>query len=423
MRTIKNHDTIIIGAGISGLTSGKYLKRDFKILEKENVYGGLSTQYLEKGYKFCYGGHYFHFKDKKNVWDHIKKYSKFNKYIKNSKAFVVDKFVPFPIQFHLSFFPKALRDSFLNEIIKNKKSPMFNFNNIEEYLLNTFGTSLYKVFFYPFLTKYYGLDLKTLAHSMDKGSIPVPDLKEVLDGYHGKRFKSLGYNPVFYYPDDSLISFIENYSTDLQHNIIKNEEVIEIDMEKKFVYTKNNKYQYKTLVNTMPLKEFLKISNNSNLKQNIEGLKNISTIVSNIVLKKRRKRFHWVYLPDRRYPFYRFGYYPGNKNIVAYLERTVSLKRDIISNENGIEPIYKILKMLGIVNNRSEIEYISNKYIPVSYIIFDNEWKNIVPPTLKILKEKDIYSIGRYGSWDYTSMSDDILQSIKTAEEINYACL
>ncbi len=76
--------------------------------------------------------------------------------------------------------------------------------------------------------------------------------------------------------------------------------------------------------------------------------------------------------------------------------------------------------MLGVVNEISEIKFISNKYIPVSYIVFDDNWKDIVPPALEKLKNKNIYSIGRYGAWDYTSMSDDVLHSIKTAEEINY---
>lgn len=409
------YKVLIIGGGISGITLAKNLKKENIIIEKNSFLGGLSTQYRENGYEFDYGGHYFHFLNKNNVKDYIENYSKFNKYIKNSKIFIMNRVIPFPIQFHLYSLPKKIREKVLNEMLTANTANQ-NFINLEDYLYKTFGETLYNVFFKPFLTKYYGFDLKNMAYNMDKGSIPIPSKKDILDGFNGKKFKGVGYNPVFYYPIEGLKSFVDKYSESVYKNAIFKSNVIKIDIKRKIVYTEDGKYEYETLVNTIPLKNFIKLLDGNDLYKKYEGkLKNISTEVSNVVLKKRRKKFHWVYLPDDITRFYRFGYYPNRRDTVCYLERTIG-KNDEYDTENEIQ---KILKSLGIIENINEIIYISKRIIPVSYIIFDNEWGKTVPNILNILKKKDVFSIGRYGKWDYTSMSDDIKNAIETAKELD----
>jgi len=416
---MKNSDfyqTLIIGAGISGITVAKHTNKRVKIIEKNSYIGGLSSQYSENGFNFDFGGHYFHFNNKERIKDYVKKYSVFNRYVKNSKVFLMNKFIPFPIQFHLSFLPQLIREQVFNEMMKHKEN-YNDFDNLDEYLLRIFGNRLHSLFFKPFLTKYYGEDLEKMAFNMDKGSIPAPTKKEILDGFNGKKFRNIGYNPVFYYPKKGLKNFIDNYSNSIKEKIVLNDEVIGIDTETKTVKTRKGSYKYGTLVNTIPLKEFINLLKDKSLHNKYYyKLKNISTEVVNIVLEKRRRKFHWVYLPENSFPFYRLGYYPKIKNTVCYIERTVS-ENDYL--DISIKDIRKILKDLGVIENNNEIFFLSKKIIPVSYIIFDNEWKNIVPKILEILKIKDIYSIGRYGKWDYTSMSDDITDAMLIAEEIN----
>jgi len=48
----QSYDTIIIGAGISGLTVAKHIKNNYLIIEKNNECGGLSSQYSDNGYDF-----------------------------------------------------------------------------------------------------------------------------------------------------------------------------------------------------------------------------------------------------------------------------------------------------------------------------------------------------------------------------------
>ncbi|MCP5108854.1 MAG: NAD(P)/FAD-dependent oxidoreductase, partial [bacterium] len=115
---------VIIGAGVSGLTAARHLAGDFFLLEKENVIGGLGTQYNAGGYWFDFAGHYFHFKDKSEIQRLVESVCVFKKFNRKSMTFAVNRLVPFPLQFHLSYLPAAIRRKCLNEIMETDFTPV-----------------------------------------------------------------------------------------------------------------------------------------------------------------------------------------------------------------------------------------------------------------------------------------------------------
>ena len=422
---------IIIGAGISGLTIANTLDREYLILEKENYCGGLSTQYLsEGGYRFDFGGHYFHFQDKAEIKTYLDEFAVFKEFKRQSRVFALDRYIPFPLQYHLYYLPAPLRKTLLQGILQRRE---IRTGNLEEYLLDSFGEALFDFFFKPFLGKYYNISLRDLAANMDKGSIPVPDKESAAAGAAGKKFVSAGYNPVFYYPRNSLRGFMESYAAGFSQNasgrlrgrvhrtpggkIKLNEEVIEIDLDKKKLRTKNSTYDYEYIINTMPLKNLLKIIEQPDRFPPYQNLQNISTLVSNVVLKKRRKRLHWVYLPEEQFPFYRAGFYPLHvQNVpVSYLEKTVDARKPI-DKDALFEEILFTLKKLKFIENKEEIVYFDPRSIPVSYVLFDKQWRDTVPAALKTLEENGVYSTGRFATWNYSSMSDDVKAAINLAK-------
>lgn len=411
---------VIIGAGISGLTAARQLegKKDFILLEKENYIGGLSTQYQVDGYRFDFGGHYFHFQGKADIQTLVESICAFKKFNRKSKTFVLDRFIPFPIQFHLSYLPASVRNSIVDEIMSREFTPAAN---IYDFLRDNFGETLFELFFNPFLSKYYQIDLHEIIANMDKGSIPPPDKERIVDGARGKKFYNTGYNPVFYYPASSLSRFIENYAGPIIGNkrIYLNEKVIQVDILKKRVKTLFNEYAYDTLITSMPLKNLVEIIEPGNLFPSPQEFHHISTLLVNVILKQKRKRFHWVYLADKGIPFYRAGFYPVHPYPACYLEKSIA-PGTVIVKEKLREEIVFTLKALGLIEREEEVIFFDAQVIPISYILFTLNWPRVVPPTLKKLKEYGIYSIGRYGSWNYTSMSDDIKDAARGADSLLY---
>jgi len=323
--------------------------------------------------------------------------------------------VPYPVQLHLAYLPARIRGVILDEI-KSRKGG--NHLNLHDHLNDNFGPTLYKLFFQPFLAKYYNMDLKEMAANMDRGSIPIPSKDQVIAGSRGGVFKDSGYNPVFYYPQESLKGFMQNYAAKVRPHIHLGEEVIEINLKKKIVRTNQNAYPYTYIINTMPLKFLLQrvVPSLKNLQQ--KQLQHTSTLIANMVLKRRRRRFHWAYLAESKLPFYRLGFYPRRSQNMCYLEKTMK-PGELLPERELIEDLHFTLKELGVIEHKNEISHFNFKQIPVSYIIFNKQWHGVIPPLLQHLRGNRIFSIGRYGSWNYSSMSEDTQTALETAQLIN----
>ena len=138
----------------------------------------------------------------------------------------------------------------------------------------------------------------------------------------------------------------------------------------------------------------------------------------NAVLARRRRRFHWLYLPEKRFPFYRAGYYPAGGAVTVYLEKTIAPHAALDAPRVRREAV-DTLRRTGMIESAGEILFLDLKRIPVSYVVFDRDWPRFVPPLLARLRRLRIRAIGRYGSWNYSSMADDIRMARETARELS----
>ena len=77
------------------------------------------------------------------------------------------------------------------------------------------------------------------------------------------------------------------------------------------------------------------------------------------------------------------------------------------------------MKGIGLIDSEKDIESELLIDIKTAYVIYDHERNNAVEHLLKTLNDNDIFSIGRYGRWEYSAMEDAILQGKEIAEKIN----
>ena len=125
-----------------------------------------------------------------------------------------------------------------------------------------------------------------------------------------------------------------------------------------------------------------------------------------------------MYIPDPDILFYRVGYYDNilNTNKMSlYVE--IGFSKDMLLSDitEYLDRTLADLRKIKIVSDQHLVSW--------NYVIMDPAYVHINKKSIEevqSLKDKfakhNVYSIGRYGSWTYCSIEDNILEAKKLAE-------
>ena len=77
------------------------------------------------------------------------------------------------------------------------------------------------------------------------------------------------------------------------------------------------------------------------------------------------------------------------------------------------------MERASILRPDDEIVVADVKDLHYAYVYFDRHRARALPAILAELERRGIYSIGRYGAWEHTSMEDAISQGKQLAERLH----
>ena len=170
------YDYLIVGAGIYGSAFAEIMKSSKKtcwIVEKRNhVAGNCYTNKFENIDVHVFGPHIFH-TNKKQIWDYLNNFSKFNNYRHSAKVNYRNKIYSFPI--NLMTMNQVWGINTPKEAEKKLQQVRFNIKNpknMEEWCLSQIGEELYEIFIKDYSTKQWGRSPKELPSSIIK-RIPI----------------------------------------------------------------------------------------------------------------------------------------------------------------------------------------------------------------------------------------------------------
>ena len=417
-----NKQSIILGAGITGLSAG--MKTGYPIYESSDYPGGICTSYYranghkknsnenDEAYHFETGGGHWIFGADNRVLKLINNLSPLKSYSRKSAVYFPDLrvYVPYPLQKNLSYLPKDIVEKVIDEMMHTDGK---NVATLADWLLSSFGPTLCELFFFPFHELYTtGLYTKTAPQDDYK----TPSYKEDLPKDQDKR-KHAGYNASFVYPTEGLDELTKRIS---EKCIINHQKTaVKIDMRKQEVSFKDgSSVFYDHIISTLPLNKMTEICG---LEPDEMAPPYVSVMVINIgaIKGKNCPDYHWVYIPKSKSGFYRVGFYSNVDNSFLPLNKRKTNDRVNIYVEKaypgGSTIDNKAVKILcdSVVKELQEWQWIKETevidptWINVAYTYEypGSQWKE---KALGMLKKSNIHQIGRYGTWHFQGIAESI---------------
>lgn len=407
---------LIVGAGVTGLSYAAYTKNDYLIIEKESEIGGYCRTIKQDGFVWDYSGHFFHFQDeniKKEVMDGMDMDAILS-VNKRTQIKYKEGLVDYPFQKNIHQLEKSELIDCLYDLFNN---PYVGSSSFKDMLYRKFGKSIAEKFLIPYNEKLYACDLNALDVDAMGRFFPFADKEEIIANF--KPAKENSYNAHFLYPKGGAIEYVKSICRKVDMDKVSlNEAIVALDTEKHIAYTNKREIKYDNLISTVPFPVLLNMTKMDYDKSLYTSNK---VLVFNIGFNKKglERVNNWIYYPETKYPFYRIGFYDNIFNsdkLSVYVE--IGFKeQDIIDEEKALKQTLEGMKHAGIISDHEVVSMCSIVMDP-AYVHVTKEMEQDRELKRKSLSDKNIYSIGRYGSWIYCSIEDNIKESKYLAKRL-----
>ncbi|MFQ5902864.1 MAG: protoporphyrinogen/coproporphyrinogen oxidase [Candidatus Binatia bacterium] len=421
-------NTVILGAGLCGLSTAYHSPGPTAVFEKAKEPGGLCRSYERDGFTFDFTGHLLHFKSR--YFEQFLKQHLSGRLQETKRAAYVFShgvFTPYPFQANTYGLPKEIVKECVLGFIETLKDGTAPAGDFRTWILQTFGRGIAKHFMIPYNEKLWRENLSEMTADWVSWSVPKPDLEEVIQGALGRQEKAFGYNPTFLYPKRGGIAVLAQSMSKKLEGIQYGYEAIRLDIKKKILTFANGEtVSYNVLISTIPLPHLLAMSNARGfIRRAAEQLKYIGVWVLNLgVAEKTVTDKHWIYFPERQFPFYRVGF-PSNFSPGVAPKGCTSMYVEVsYRSDEPVDSQYLKRKILDdlqqarLLKSKKNVVVADTKNIPVAYVIFYHHRQRVLEPIREYLESHNIYSIGRYGRWDYFSMEDAIMDGRALAKRL-----
>lgn len=412
-------DTLILGAGISGLTYASHCKNEYLIVEKDKTPGGMCRTFYQDDFVWDYAGHFFHFKtdEMRSYFENRIPQNQMVTCRKNTKIYYKGEYIDYPFQMNIHELPK---DEFIECLydlhFREQKNTYVSF---EEMLYGKFGKGITEKFLKPYNEKLYACNLNMLDVDAMGRFFPYASETEIIRNMKCNNQQS--YNDTFDYPKKGAQQFVDVLLSDIKKDSLLLEvSVKNVDMKAHIAYLSNgDSVLYKHLINTIPLNEFL---NTILQKEQVDNaLSANKVLVFNLGFDKNSmlNDVHWIYYPEKEYCFYRVGFYNnilGTNRMSLYVEIGYETCENV-NVEKALENVLSDLKKCGVILDHKLVAW---NYVEMNpaYVHVTKSANEYLTKIFDKLKADDIYSIGRYGGWKYCSIEDCMLDAISLANII-----
>jgi protoporphyrinogen oxidase len=410
----------VLGAGLTGLSASLHLGRarvGHRLFEREAVAGGHAVTVEEGGFRFDRTGHLLHLRDPamQALAYELLPEGQYRKLQRRSAVFSHGVYTRYPFQANTFGLPPEVAFECVSGFVEahfaqHQAEP----RDFEQFCLRHFGSGISRHFMLPYNSRLWGVPPSEITSEWCQRFVPLPRIEDVLRGALGAQTPELGYNASFLYPELGMGSFSAALAARTPVELGRAPR--RIDLQRRSLVFDDDELPFDVLVSSVPLPSLLRLLGELPAAVSDAASKLRATHLHYLDLGLRVPNpnpYHWIYVPEERYPFYRVGCYshfsdklapPGKSSLYVEL-----VDRRAPNPERVLPDVIAGLRALGLLKSDDDIELWRLRTIDYAYVIYDHHYRAALDVIEPWLAAQRIVSSGRYGGWNYSSMEDALL--------------
>lgn len=419
---------LVLGAGLAGLSTALHLAErgvPARVVEREGRVGGHAVTIDDDGFRFDRTGHLLHLRDPalRALVERLLP-GRLRVIQRQSRVWSHGGYTRYPYQANTFGLPPAVANECLIGYLRAREQPPATPPaTFEDFCRAHFGAGFAEHFMIPYNERLWGVPLAELTADWCARFVPLPKLEDVIAGAVGLHDRELGYNASFVYPETGIGELPEAMARGLDVRL--NAPVERLDWRRRELTVAGENQPYEHLVSTLPLDLLgaALVDPPAEVRAAIAALRCTSLTYLDVAVDAPCPLpYHWVYVPERRYPFYRVGCYssfspalapPGCSSLYVEL---VDRAEDVA--DDAIARVVAHLVEMRLIADARAVRFVRVRRVGHAYVVHDRHHEPARRVILEFLEQQRIRSIGRYGGWNYSSMEDALAFGRDAADEV-----
>ncbi|MEK7477306.1 MAG: FAD-dependent oxidoreductase [Candidatus Coatesbacteria bacterium] len=419
---------LVAGAGLAGLSAALSLGRRARVFEREARVGGTCRTEIAGRFTVDHAGHYLHFRDAE-IRRLVHRMLGRNLMSAPRDSWVHLKGLDTPYPFQANTFghdAKLIRECVMGYArARDAARPGKPGETYEDWIRRTWGPGFLRHFMKPFNEKQFHIRLAQLLPLQGGRFLPKPDPHEIVRGALARRHISSGYNAMLEHPRHGGIEVLPlAFARALARSVKTGSPLRRIHWRSRVAeFAGAGPQPYGVLVSSLPLPELLGRLDPlpPAMARARSSLRSVGVLCLHYLVRGPHERTkHWIYVPERRFSFFRVGF-PANINHADAPPGAGIISAEM-SYASGRRPGIGAalararlgLRDLGVLGRGCRIVREIAVDIPCGYVVFDRAYPQARGAALRWLAARNILSIGRYGSWVYGGMEDAMREGLDT---------
>lgn len=424
-----NADTVILGAGIAGLSAGYHLNLHGQaavLYEKRDRWGGMCDSFCQDGFTFDHGAHLSFTKD-----EYVKKLFKDSsaalRHIPRCWNYDRGRWIRHPLQNNLLQLDTEEKIRILEDFIERPRNPIDENRSYEDWLIAAYGRYFAENYPGRYTRKYWCQNCRDMGIDWIDQRMNLLSLRDMLYGAFEQETGNQYYIKQMLYPEKGgYRAFLSQMAAVCR--IEYGKEVVEINPKKKSVaFADGRTVFYERLLSSIPLPAAVRLIADAPweiVKIAAELDYTSVALVSVAASSPITKDYHWFYIYDEEIKPARASLpvmkshhnVPSGKGSVQFETYFNGREHNTISESKLVDHVLTKGEEMGLFD-KSSVLFADYRFCQYANVTCTKGARRRSETVKKFLKDCGISVIGRYGEWDYLWSDQSLLSGKKAAEE------